>query len=764
MTIVREMTRTLLQIGVALIVCATAFDAHAAGKRRALLVAINDYSASRFGRPRIAPSADRDWRDLAGTVNDVATLREMLVQLYGFDERDIVVLTDQQSSRNAILRALDQQLVKPAAHGDVLLFYFAGHGSQRRNSLSDEPDRMDESLVPADSRMGIDDIRDKELRPQFNAILDKGARLTVILDKCNSGSGARGLPTGARPRGIRPDLRDVADRRHWGPRPEKRGALVLAATQDFDQAWEASDDEGKIRGAFTWALLRAMRDSLPGESAGETFLRARARLRGETPFQEPVIAGNSETRLAPLFGSRIDRRGDRTIVAVEKVREDGTVVLQGGWAAGLSVGSELRVISDRDISARLKITALVGANRSEARIEAGRTLPVAVRPGATLEVVGWASPPGRALRVWMPRVAGDVAGIASLARQLAGACARRRVRWVADPLDVTPTYVLRRTTAQWELVAASGALELVGASTGDAVAAIAKLPIGSSLFVQFAAPSAMIDGIAVGPGTDREGIVPVDRPEDADYILAGRHANRRVEYAWVRPAVRSDDRRRTSLPLRTDWIPEDGRDDTLRDSVDALRGAVLRLRRIHAWTLLDSPAEGRSPLRLGLRRTRTGELAKDVLIGNETYELVLHRAAASPQKPEHRYVYVFTIDSFGTSTLLYPHPDSGSVENRVSSAASEIRLGAAGTFEVAEPYGVDTYFLLTTDEALANPWVVEWNGVRTRSPESPTALEILLMLTGSAARSGGSVTPANWSLERVVFESVPPHKPSASTT
>lgn len=750
MTLVRRLI-------IAVLATVVAVNAHAAGKRRALLIGINDYSASRFGRLRVKPPPDRDWNDLSGTANDVEALRTMLIELYGFDAKDIVILSDQQAGRASILRAIDQHLVQPAAKGDVLLFYFAGHGSQVRNTLSDEPDRMDESLVPADSRLGIDDIRDKELRPLLNRMLDKGARLTVILDKCNSGSGARGLPTGARPRGIRPDLRDVADRAQWGPRPENRGALVLAATQDFDRAWEVRADDGRVRGAFSWALLRAMRDSLPGESVDETFLRMRARMRAETPYQEPVIAGNGEVRLAPLFGSRTDRRGDRTIAAVEKVRDDGTVVLQGGWASGISVGSELRVISDRDIQSRLRITALIGANRSEAHVEPGRALPAAVKPGAILEVVGWGSPPGRPLRVWMPRVAGGVDAIAALARRLAAACEQRRIRWVADPIDVTPTHVLRRNATQWELLSPSGAFERIGANPEDAVAAVARLPIGASLFVQFPAPSAMIDGIAVGPGTDREGIDPTDRADHADYILAGRYANRRLEYAWVRPAVNDDDRRRTPLPLRSDWIGEDGRDDTLRDSVAALRHAVLRLRRIQAWTLLESPAEGRWPLRLRLRRTSTGELAKDVLIGDEPYELVLRRIAASPQKASHRYVYVFTIDSFGTSTLLFPAPEAGSVENRFSSA-SDTALGHAGTFEVAEPYGIDTYYLLTTDEALANPWVVEWNGVRSRAPESPAALETLLMLTGSAARSGAHTTPANWSLERVVFESVPPRK------
>src|SRR5438270_752396 len=100
------------------------------------------------------------------------------------------------------------------------------------------------------------------------------------------GAPARCLGTGAQPRGVKPDLRDVADG-VTVPRPESRGALVLAAAQDVDTAWETRDAEGKFHGAFSWAWMRSMRDAASGEPAMETFLRAQARMRAETPFQQP---------------------------------------------------------------------------------------------------------------------------------------------------------------------------------------------------------------------------------------------------------------------------------------------------------------------------------------------------------------------------------------------------------------------------------------------------------------------------------------------
>jgi Caspase domain len=730
-------------------------DAQPAGKRRALLIGINDYTALRLGRPRVVPPA-RDWDNLSGAVTDVGLLQEMLVLLYGFDRRDIVTLTDQAATRTAILQALDKQLVQNAARGDTLFFYYAGHGSQVRNSLSSEPDKLDESIVPADSRLGAADIRDKELRRQFNRILDRGAQLAVLIDACHSGSGARGLPTGERPRGIRPDPRDVADRTNYGPKPEDRGALVLAASQDFDDAWEMRDEDDVMHGAFSWSWIRAMRDSSSGESASDTFARAAARIRAEKPYQTPVLAGTSQARFNPFLGARTDRPSGRPVIAVKDVRSDGTVLLHGGWANGLAIDSELRVLDQRQITTRLVVTAMNGLANSEARVEAGRVLPQAVRAGALLEIVGWAAPAGRPLRVWAPRVSGDARSIASLAARLSAEATRRGVRWVSDPLETTPTHLLRRGSRAWELLGPGGRVETLGPEPGNV---ISRIPHGASLFVQLPAPAALLDGISIGPGTDREGIDPIERADDADYILVGRYAARRISYAWVRPNVRKLDRRLSGLPLQTKWIVEDGRDGTLRDSAAALRDSVLRLRRVHAWQLLESPPESRFPFRLALRRARGSELAKDVVIGEERYDLLLRAAGPLPARVAQRHVYVFVVDSDGNSVLLYPADGTGSVENRhpTPPPAAQVSLGSEAALEITPPYGVDTYFLLTTDEPLPNPWILQWDGVRGgEASEANTPLEQLLALTGSARRSVRLATPSTWSLEKVVFESVAP--------
>jgi hypothetical protein len=712
----------------------------AAPHHHALLIGINDYTASTLAaHPQNAPAPGRDWPNLSGAVNDVNTMRDMLVALYGFDRTDIVTLTDQAATREAILGTIEQRLVNPAAKDDVILFYFAGHGSQVRNSLSEERDKLDESLIPADSRIGAADIRDKELRMLFNRILDRGARLTVLLDNCHSSSGARGLGTGARPRGVRPDLRDVADG-VTVPRPESRGALVLAATQDVDAAWETRDAEGKFHGAFSWAWIRSMRDSASGEPAMETFLRAQARMRTETPFQQPTIAGTAETRMAPFLGARTDRRDDRIVVAVEKVRSDGTIIIEGGWANGISAGSELRASA-----ARLTVTALRGMTECEARLQSG-AMPQA---GALFEVTAWAPPPVRPLRIWTPRSPHTLKDIAAMARSLSSEAAKHGVKWISDPLDVTPPHLLRWSGSEWELLG-EGARERLGQNTA-AIATMARLSPGSTLFVQFPAPSALVDSIAT------EGVEQALTPEEADYVLAGRFTGHHLSYAWVRPSVKKSDRRKTGLPVRTAWIAERKNNSRLRDTAPTLHAALLTLRRIHGWQLIESPPSDRFPYQLAARRARNGILVTDggAIIGGEKYELVLQALSQTPLAPiPKRYVYAFVVDGNGKSTLLFPPSSAGSVENHFQPAAAdtEIALGEPSAFAASPPYGVDTYFLLTTEQPLPNPSVLEWDGVR--APGALTPLEQLLL---EPTRAIGAAVPTKWSITRTTFESLAPH-------
>jgi hypothetical protein len=245
-----------------------------------------------------------------------------------------------------------------------------------------------------------------------------------------------------------------------------------------------------------------------------------------------------------------------------------------------------------------------------------------------------------------------------------------------------------------------------------------------------------------------DGIERVRRPQDADYILVGRYREGRTEYAWARPAAGVRDAEHSPLPIRTDW--HSGKMATELSTI--LNEDLRRLLRIHLWHSLPSPPESQYHYRLAVRRDRDGAaITNGNVVEEELYKLGLRADTQLPTLSDSRFIYIFMVDTFGKSVLLFPRGPTGSIENRYprgDTQPSEIRLNAS--FIPEPPYGTDTYFLLSTDEALTDPWVLEWDGVRTRELSGATAFEQLLlrrMSNDRGARPGS--TPSRWSIERL---------------
>ena len=98
------------------------------------------------------------------------------------------ILTDCRATRENIMTGL-KWLVKGAKKGDLLIFYYSGHGSQVADVSGDDIDGKDETICPHDfATAGM--IKDDHLRSIFSGIA-AGVNLEVILDSCHSGTGTR---------------------------------------------------------------------------------------------------------------------------------------------------------------------------------------------------------------------------------------------------------------------------------------------------------------------------------------------------------------------------------------------------------------------------------------------------------------------------------------------------------------------------------------------------------------------------------------------
>lgn len=142
--------------------------------KKALLIGINRYKI---------PGAD-----LRGCVNDVENMRGVLMKYYGFQDKDIVRLTDFAATKKAIQSGI-VKLVKGARKGDVLVLHYSGHGANVPDKNGDEADHRDEILCPTDLDW-YDPLTDDWLRETFDTVA-AGVNLTVIMDCCHSGTNTR---------------------------------------------------------------------------------------------------------------------------------------------------------------------------------------------------------------------------------------------------------------------------------------------------------------------------------------------------------------------------------------------------------------------------------------------------------------------------------------------------------------------------------------------------------------------------------------------
>ena len=136
--------------------------------------------------------------NLKGPLNDVRIMKEALTSRYGFREEDIKVLTEKEATRDNIIRAFESWLINGTKEGDLVFFYFSGHGTQVPDQNGDEEDGLDEALCPYDvqpkgsknvieARLIIDD----ELGEMLRKLPERD--VTVVVDACHSGSMTRSI-------------------------------------------------------------------------------------------------------------------------------------------------------------------------------------------------------------------------------------------------------------------------------------------------------------------------------------------------------------------------------------------------------------------------------------------------------------------------------------------------------------------------------------------------------------------------------------------
>ncbi|KAK5843988.1 hypothetical protein PVK06_000123 [Gossypium arboreum] len=129
---------------------------------------------------------------LEGPINDVMNMKTLLTQTYGFPERNILVLTEEESDIRLIptkanIETCLKWLVNDCQKGDSLVFFYSGHGSQQPDFNQDERDGFDETICPVNFlREGM--IVDNDIYATIVKPLSEGVTLHAIVDACHSGT------------------------------------------------------------------------------------------------------------------------------------------------------------------------------------------------------------------------------------------------------------------------------------------------------------------------------------------------------------------------------------------------------------------------------------------------------------------------------------------------------------------------------------------------------------------------------------------------
>ncbi len=348
-------------------------------KKLALLVGIDKYKYKSI-------------RPLKGGKNDVASMKRLLVESFGFpdDEANIRILTDEQATHKMIVQSFKQHLIAKADAETIVVFHYCGHGSQKRDAEGgDEPDGWDETLVPYDSgrkKDPNDDITDDELNGLMAALNTKTEHVTFIFDSCHSGSATRDVGA-ARSRKVDRDERGASPtapvagvgEKDDGLRPANASYTLISGARDNEEAKEKKVG-GKWYGALTWYLTEEIRNAVKtkeGVTYRDIMDHVKAKVSSEYRTQHPVLHGvGNDSADKLVFGARSLKA--EPYVEVSKV-SGSKVHLKAGQVHGVTEGSIYEVYppgtKDFAESSKVRVEVVkVGVTESTAKVIEGAVL------------------------------------------------------------------------------------------------------------------------------------------------------------------------------------------------------------------------------------------------------------------------------------------------------------------------------------------------------------------------------------------------------
>jgi len=320
----------------------------------ALIIAIGDYPES------------GDWSKI-NAKNDVPLVKQILMN-QGFSEEYILVIENENATKQGIIDAFNSHLLANVKEGDIVYVHFSSHGQQMFDASGDEVDGYDEAIVAYDANLyyepgiyeGENHLKDDELGELLTQIrirLGSEGSLLSVVDACHSGTATRGL---ARARGTKTlmepfeyepqtkfDLSNTSKEQSFigigaVENEEQLSPMVVISGASADQLnYETQDANGNWVGSLSHAFSKVLSETETKISYRELFDQIKIEMSKTAPNQNPQIEGDIDRE---VFGGNIIKQ-EPYFIPVEWYKNNTEFLINAGSLHGFTDSSTVQIFS-----------------------------------------------------------------------------------------------------------------------------------------------------------------------------------------------------------------------------------------------------------------------------------------------------------------------------------------------------------------------------------------------------------------------------------
>lgn len=217
---------------------------------------------------------------LSGCIDDTDRMTKVLTQ-HGFNSYKILTdYTTIKPTKTNILNSLKDMIVNAQA-GDIIFFYFSGHGSFTYDRNNDETDGKDEMIISCDLQGVLDD----EIKNVLSTNMKREVTIIGLFDSCHSGTIF--------------DLKyNYLDSNNYDKYSENErvsecngNVIMISGCMDSQTSAEAFINN-KFQGAMTWSFIECM-NKTPNCSWRELVKNMREMLKTSSFTQIPQLSTDS---------------------------------------------------------------------------------------------------------------------------------------------------------------------------------------------------------------------------------------------------------------------------------------------------------------------------------------------------------------------------------------------------------------------------------------------------------------------------------------